>query len=281
MHDIFLVFQQDDTETGEQFVHFPSGETVFQQVAGITPQDGSISCSFKGFGADDSWNPGISLQADDNDSSSETSDSASDDSDVGIIENFPAKEDAGICQKEKFDQRKSPMMENVGCLTVSLASASVEMQENSAFGGIRNLRSTEDIDKIHDGNEHVSLASCQGNFSASLQEDPNLVEIVLNQDLEKAKVTRDNMQAIEGIHNLEGIDDTDRISYDKENGNIATCQEKFSASLQEDHALVENGLHQDLQKTEVIENDMQRIGDDVMMVESDEQQAAKRPRRTS
>jgi sentrin-specific protease 7 len=45
--------------------------------------------------------------------------------------------------------------------------------------------------------------------------------------------------------------------------------------------LVENGLHQDLQKTEVIENDMQTIGDDVMMVESDEQQAAKRPRRTS
>ncbi|KAI9394903.1 hypothetical protein POPTR_005G155600v4 [Populus trichocarpa] len=233
------------------------------------------------FGADDSWNPGISLQADDNDSSSETSDCASDDSDVGIIENFPAMEDAGICQKEKFDQRKSPLMENVGCLTVSLASASGEMLENSAFGGIRNLRSTEDIDKIHDGNEHVSLASCQGNFSASLQEDPNLVEIVLNQDLEKAKVTRDNMQAIEGIHNLEGIDDTDRIRYDKENGNIATCQEKFSASLQEDHALVENGLHQDLQKTEVIENDMQTIGDDVMMVESDEQQAAKRPRRTS
>eukprot|EP00258_Populus_trichocarpa_P040429 XP_024456448.1 probable ubiquitin-like-specific protease 2B isoform X6 [Populus trichocarpa] len=234
-----------------------------------------------GFGADDSWNPGISLQADDNDSSSETSDCASDDSDVGIIENFPAMEDAGICQKEKFDQRKSPLMENVGCLTVSLASASGEMLENSAFGGIRNLRSTEDIDKIHDGNEHVSLASCQGNFSASLQEDPNLVEIVLNQDLEKAKVTRDNMQAIEGIHNLEGIDDTDRIRYDKENGNIATCQENFSASLQEDHALVENGLHQDLQKTEVIENDMQTIGDDVMMVESDEQQAAKRPRRTS
>eukprot|EP00258_Populus_trichocarpa_P040427 XP_024456446.1 probable ubiquitin-like-specific protease 2B isoform X4 [Populus trichocarpa] len=273
--------EQDDTETGEQFVYFPSGETVFQKVAGITPQDGSISCSFKGFGADDSWNPGISLQADDNDSSSETSDCASDDSDVGIIENFPAMEDAGICQKEKFDQRKSPLMENVGCLTVSLASASGEMLENSAFGGIRNLRSTEDIDKIHDGNEHVSLASCQGNFSASLQEDPNLVEIVLNQDLEKAKVTRDNMQAIEGIHNLEGIDDTDRIRYDKENGNIATCQENFSASLQEDHALVENGLHQDLQKTEVIENDMQTIGDDVMMVESDEQQAAKRPRRTS
>ncbi|XP_034898362.1 probable ubiquitin-like-specific protease 2B isoform X4 [Populus alba] len=234
-----------------------------------------------GFGADDSWNPGISLQADDNDSSSETSDCASDDSDVGIIENFPAKEDAGICQKEKFDQRKSPLMENVGCLTVSLASASGEMLENSAFGGIWNLRSTEEIDKIHDGSEHVSLASCQGNFSASLQEDPNLVEIVLNQDLEKEKVTRDNMQAIEGIHNLEGIDDTDRIRYDKENGNIATCQEKFSASLQEDHALVENGLHQDLQKTEGIENDMQTIGDDVMMVESDEQQAAKRPRRTS
>ncbi|KAL3592239.1 hypothetical protein D5086_010879 [Populus alba] len=273
--------EEDDTETGEQFMYFPSGDTVFQQVAGITPQDGSISCSFKGFGADDSWNPGISLQADDNDSSSETSDCASDDSDVGIIENFPAKEDAGICQKEKFDQRKSPLMENVGCLTVSLASASGEMLENSAFGGIWNLRSTEEIDKIHDGSEHVSLASCQGNFSASLQEDPNLVEIVLNQDLEKEKVTRDNMQAIEGIHNLEGIDDTDRIRYDKENGNIATCQEKFSASLQEDHALVENGLHQDLQKTEGIENDMQTIGDDVMMVESDEQQAAKRPRRTS
>ena len=268
---LFLVLQQDDTETGEQFVYFSSGEAVFQQIAGIPPQDGSISCSFRGFGADDSWNPGISLQADDNGSSSETSDCASDDSDVGIIENCPVKEDVGLCQKEKSDQQTSSLMENIECLTTSLAAASSEMLENPAFGDIQNLEGSEDSHRIDDGNENVSLASCQGNFSAPLQEDNNLVENV-------AEVTQDDMQTIEGIHNLEGIDDTDRIGHGNENGNLASCQENLSASLQEDHALLGNGLHQDLQKTEATENDMQMFGDHVILVESDEQQAAKRPR---
>ncbi|KAI5597937.1 hypothetical protein BDE02_02G098600 [Populus trichocarpa] len=262
---------EDDTETGEQFVYFSSGEAVFQQIAGIPPQDGSISCSFRGFGADDSWNPGISLQADDNGSSSETSDCASDDSDVGIIENCPVKEDVGLCQKEKSDQQTSSLMENIECLTTSLAAASSEMLENPAFGDIQNLEGSEDTHRIDDGNENVSLASCQGNFSAPLQEDNNLVENV-------AEVTQDDMQTIEGIHNLEGIDDTDRIGHGNENGNLASCQENLSASLQEDHALLGNGLHQDLQKTEATENDMQMFGDHVILVESDEQQAAKRPR---
>ncbi|CAK7347257.1 unnamed protein product [Dovyalis caffra] len=268
--------EQDDTETGEQFMYFPSGDTVFQQIAGMTPQDGSMPCPFRGFEADDSWNPGISLQAGDNDSSSDMSDCASDDSDVGIIENCPVKEDVGQCQKEKFDQQRSPLMEDVGCL----ASASCEMLENSTFGGIQNLEGTDDVDRIHDGNEIDHLASGQGNFSTSLQRDPDLVENVLHQDLEKPEVTQDDMQTIEGIHNLEGMDDADRIRYGNENANPASCQENLSASLQEDHALVENGLHQDLQKTEVTENDVQLIGDDVMLVESDEQQAAKRRRLT-
>ncbi|KAI5597934.1 hypothetical protein BDE02_02G098600 [Populus trichocarpa] len=271
LNDTMSQIEQDDTETGEQFVYFSSGEAVFQQIAGIPPQDGSISCSFRGFGADDSWNPGISLQADDNGSSSETSDCASDDSDVGIIENCPVKEDVGLCQKEKSDQQTSSLMENIECLTTSLAAASSEMLENPAFGDIQNLEGSEDTHRIDDGNENVSLASCQGNFSAPLQEDNNLVENV-------AEVTQDDMQTIEGIHNLEGIDDTDRIGHGNENGNLASCQENLSASLQEDHALLGNGLHQDLQKTEATENDMQMFGDHVILVESDEQQAAKRPR---
>ncbi|KAL3577125.1 hypothetical protein D5086_022408 [Populus alba] len=262
---------EDDTETGEQFVYFSSGEAVFEQIAGIPPQDGSISCSFRGFGADDSWNPGISLQADDKGSSSETSDCASDDSDVGIIENCRVKEDVGLCQKEKSDQQTSSLMENIECLTTSLAAASSEMLENPSFGDIQNLECSEDTHRIDDGNENVSLASCQGNFSATLQEDNNLVENV-------AEVTQDDMQTIEGIHNLEGIDDTDRIGHGNENGNLASCQENLSASLQEDHALLGNGLHQDLQKTEATENDMQMFGGHVIVVESDEQQAAKRPR---
>ena len=252
-------------------MYFSSGEAVFEQIAGIPPQDGSISCSFRGFGADDSWNPGISLQADDNGSSSETSDCASDDSDVGIIENCPVKEDVGLCQKEKSDQQTSSMMENIECLTTSLAAASSEMLENPSFGDIQNLECSEDTHRIDDGNENVSLASCQGNFSAPLQEDNNLVENV-------AEVTQDDMQTIEGIHNLEGIDDTGRIGHGNENGNLASCQENLSASLQEDHALLGNGLHQDLQETEATENDMQMFGGHVIVVESDEQQAAKRPR---
>ncbi|XP_034891883.1 probable ubiquitin-like-specific protease 2B isoform X1 [Populus alba] len=271
LNDTMSQIEQDDTETGEQFVYFSSGEAVFEQIAGIPPQDGSISCSFRGFGADDSWNPGISLQADDKGSSSETSDCASDDSDVGIIENCRVKEDVGLCQKEKSDQQTSSLMENIECLTTSLAAASSEMLENPSFGDIQNLECSEDTHRIDDGNENVSLASCQGNFSATLQEDNNLVENV-------AEVTQDDMQTIEGIHNLEGIDDTDRIGHGNENGNLASCQENLSASLQEDHALLGNGLHQDLQKTEATENDMQMFGGHVIVVESDEQQAAKRPR---
>ena len=277
----FLVLQRDDTETGEQFAYFPSGEAVFQQIAGIPPQDSSISCSFRGFGVDDSWNPGISLQADDNDSSSETPNSASDDSDVGIVENCPVKEDVGLCQKKIFDQQASSLMDNMECLTSSLAAASCEMLENSNFGAVQNIEASEDTHGVDDGNENVNLASCEGNFSAPLQEDRNVVENVLRQDSEKAEVTQDDMQTMEGIHNLEGIDDTDRIGHGNENGNLASsCQENFSASLQEDHALVGNGLHQDLQKTGATENDMQTFGGNVIFVESDEQQVAKRPRLT-
>ncbi|KAB5568765.1 hypothetical protein DKX38_002558 [Salix brachista] len=298
LNDAMLQIERDDTETGEQFAYFPSGEAVFQQIAGIPPQDSSISCSFRGFGADDSWNPGISLQADDNDSSSETSDSASDDSDVGIVENCPVKEDVGLCQKEKFDQQASSLMDNMECLTSSLAAASCEMLENSNFGAVQDIEASEDTHRVDDGNENVSLASCEGNFSAPLQEDRNLVENVLHQDSEKAEVTQDDMQTMDGIHNLEGIDDTDRIGHGNESGNLegidgtdrighgnesgnlASCQENFSVSLPEDHALVGNGLHQDLQKTGATENDMQTFGGNVILVESDEQQAAKRPRLT-
>lgn len=243
-------------------MYFPSGETMFQQIAGITPQAGSIPFSFRGFGADASWNPGIPMHAEEDDSSSETSVCASDDSDVGIIENHPIVVDAVLCQKENINQQRSPSMENKECLTESLASASSEMLETSAVEGTEGLENSEDPDKMHNVNENGELTSCKENPSTSLHEDPHIVENGLHEELGKAEVTGNLMQTIG--------DDLIPESDEQQAGKRLW----LTPSLEREGGF---SLHQDLEKAEVTGDDMQTIGDNVT-VESDEQQASKRLR---
>ncbi|KAG8660318.1 probable ubiquitin-like-specific protease 2B isoform X1 [Manihot esculenta] len=179
--------EQDHAEADEPFVYFPSGDVIFQQIAGITPQAGSIPNAPSSFGTDPSWNPGISMQGENDKSSPETC--ATDDSDVGIIENCPVEKDLDLCQKEKIDQQRSQSVENLECLTEKIAVSSGEMLENAA------IRSNEDPDRMHDANENGDLAWCQEN-PTSLRKDTDMVENGLHQDSEKAEIMGGDVQTM-------------------------------------------------------------------------------------
>ncbi|KDP41478.1 hypothetical protein JCGZ_15885 [Jatropha curcas] len=181
---------EDDAEDGEQFMYYPSGDPIFQQIPCMTPQAGSIPYSLRGFGAEPSWNRGISMQGEDDDSSPETSECASDDSDIGIIENRPVEKDVDLCREEKID-KVSQSMENIKCSTQTLASGSVETLVTSAIQG------TEDSERIHNGDENGDLAFSQED-PTTLHEDANTVENGLHQHFdEKAEITgNDNIQTM-------------------------------------------------------------------------------------
>lgn len=123
----------------------PSGDTGIQQMIGITPQATSIAYSSRDFRAETSYNLGISVP-DDVDSSPETSNYASDDLEVGIIENCPDGEDVGTSEKEEIDERKPTPTENMECLTEALVSAASKLLDASAVEG------SSDPDKMCDGN---------------------------------------------------------------------------------------------------------------------------------
>ncbi|KAF5942693.1 hypothetical protein HYC85_020335 [Camellia sinensis] len=117
-----------DAEAGGQFVYSPSNRTGFQQLAGITPGACGFSYPSRDFGADASWHPGIHQAGhEDINASPETSICASDDSlEVEVKETDIVREDLNV-EEKKIDQPRSPLPENVECLTETLVSAPREM----------------------------------------------------------------------------------------------------------------------------------------------------------
>ena len=134
---------------------------------GITPQATSIAYSSRDFRAETSYNLGISVDAvhDDVDSSPETSNYASDDLEVGFIENCPDGEDAGTSQKEETDEQKSTPTENIECLTETHVSAASNLLDASA------VEDSSDPDKMGDGNGNSDQLPIHEENSVSLHDD--------------------------------------------------------------------------------------------------------------
>ncbi|KAF2299788.1 hypothetical protein GH714_003369 [Hevea brasiliensis] len=232
---------EDDAETGEPFMYFPSGDAIFQQV----PQAGSIPYPLRGFGTNPSWNPGIAMQGEDDGSSPEASVCASDDSDVGIIENCPIEKDLDLCQKEKIDQQRSQSMENVESLTDRLAASSSEMLDTS------DIKGTGDPDRMHDANENGDLALYQEN-PITLHKEPDMVE----NGLENTGVTSGDMQTM--------VDDVMEES-EVENG-LHQQSEKAEITAGDMQTISDDVM--------AVSDEKQTIKDNVM-VESDEKQTVR------
>ena len=158
----------------------PSGDTGFQQMVGIIPQESSIPYSSRDLGMETSYNLGISMHTQhDNvvDSSPETLSCASDDSDVGIIENCPVRENVGTSQREETDDQRRLSTANMECLADSVLL--------DAFA----VEGSEDPDKMYDGNENNDgLPSHQENSDILLHQDSDIMG--------NGEVACDNVQEI-------------------------------------------------------------------------------------
>uniref|UniRef100_A0A2N9FA67 Ubiquitin-like protease family profile domain-containing protein n=1 Tax=Fagus sylvatica TaxID=28930 RepID=A0A2N9FA67_FAGSY len=177
---------EEDAENGDHFVFLPSGDdTGFQQMVGITPQASSIPYSSRDLGTETSYSLGMSMQLehDNVNSSPETSSCASDDSDVGIIENFPVREDVGTSQKEDTDDQRSLLTENKECLTESLVLLDASAVEGS-----------QDPNKMYDGNGNndVLPPTHQENSDILLHQDYDIVD--------SGEIACDNVQMIGNDH---------------------------------------------------------------------------------
>ncbi|XP_065881644.1 probable ubiquitin-like-specific protease 2B isoform X2 [Euphorbia lathyris] len=261
---------EDDEETEEPFVYFPSGDAIFQQAGGMAPQSGSIPYSLRECGAEPSWNPGISVQGEDDAFSPETS---TDDSDVGIIENCPVQKDLDLCQSHGIDKQVSQSMEKMECLAGTLESSVMKI--------------SEDLDRVHDGNEKGKLAFCQED-TTTLHRDLKMVENGPHQQSEEAEITSDDAQAAEPDekqrlgHEVMVESDENQIC-DKLKAKSGEKQSNGSnVSMESDDCNVigesdEKQLMED-SNLKGESDEMQRIEDNSVMAQSDEHPGAKRRR---
>ena len=225
----------------------PSGDTGFQQMVGIIPQESSIPYSSRDLGMETSYNLGISMHTQhDNvvDSSPETLSCASDDSDVGIIENCPVRENVGTSQREETDDQRRLSTANMECLADSVLL--------DAFA----VEGSEDPDKMYDGNENNDgLPSHQENSDILLHQDSDIMG--------NGEVACDNVQEIgdNQIAEAAACDNMQEIGDDQ----IAETHEQQPAK----ELIMGNG--------EVACDNMQEIGDNQIAEthEQHEQQPAK------
>ncbi|KAJ4832833.1 hypothetical protein Tsubulata_001914 [Turnera subulata] len=247
---------QDDAETGEQFVYFP-GETGFQQMNAMAPEGSSIPYSFRGFGADVSWNTGISVH---DGNSSEISSSSSDDSEVGIIEKCTTEADSSLFLKEEADEQRPTSTENMECLTKGAASASRKMVETRAVEDAEDFEGVEDPDKIHLSDDNCNLALSRENPTTPSGEDVG--ELIATEDKDKMHNFEENGDLLPcGQENpttspLEGAKDMDNMHDDNNDNNHPTsCQENPTTSLHQDSTVVGNGPLKNLEKADIVRDD--------------------------
>ncbi|KAG6699180.1 hypothetical protein I3842_08G056500 [Carya illinoinensis] len=163
---------EDGVENSDPFVFLPSDEAGLRQMAGITPPARSDPYSSRACRVETSYNLGISVQEEHSnlDSSPETSNCASDDSDVDIIGTFPVGGNVGTSHKEETDERRSPSAESKECLTGSLASAASKLLGVSVVEGSKDPAKMLNI--CGDGDQ---LPTHQ-EISVSLHQDPDIVD---------------------------------------------------------------------------------------------------------
>ncbi|XP_034219638.1 probable ubiquitin-like-specific protease 2B [Prunus dulcis] len=301
---------EEDTENGEHFAFTPTGDSGFQQITGITSQTCGIPYTSRTYGAETSYDLGISAQEENGniDSSPKPSNCASDHSeDLGVMEDHPVGEkDLGLSQKEEMDVN-NPAMENVTCLTDGLVSAPgnpdasiIERSQdhdkvhdgnksggsqdhdkvhyNNGYGG------SQDPDKVHEGNgkgssqDHDKVHDGNGNGGS---QDPNKVhdgnENGGSQDHDEVhngaenEGSRDCDKVHDGNEN-EGSQDRVKVNDGNENGApLSSCQENPDIPAYQDSNMVDNRT--------VSCDDVQMFDDD-RMPEPQEQPAAKRLRLT-
>ncbi|PQQ14037.1 hypothetical protein Pyn_37763 [Prunus yedoensis var. nudiflora] len=286
---------EEDTENGEHFAFSPTGDSGFQQITGITSQTCGIPYTSRAYGAETSYDLGISAQEENGniDSSPKPSNCASDHSeDLGVMENHSVgEEDLGLSQKEEMDVN-NPAMENVTCLTDGLVSApgnpdaSIiegsqdhdKVHYNNGYGG------SQDPEKVHEGNgngsspDHDKVHDGNGNGGSR---DPDK-----EHDGNENGGSRDPDEVHNGTEN-EGSQDCDKLhdgnenegSWDRvkvhdgnENGApLSSCQENPDIPAYQDSNMVDN---------RTVSCDDAQMFDDDRMPEPQEQPAAKRLRLT-
>ncbi|XP_022731570.1 probable ubiquitin-like-specific protease 2B isoform X3 [Durio zibethinus] len=251
--------EQEDVQTGQQFVYLASGETGFLQLTGITPQACEVPYPSRGFVMGSSRSHGISMQGEHEvDTSLETSsashddDDDNDDDDVGIVEKNPIdiEDNVDPIQKQDTDQEQSQFVENVELPKKGFMYASIEVL--GTF--ITEVPGpSEDTDKIHDSTEDADLLS-KDNLPVFLHQnrgadqDPELVE-----------------KNAEMVENNEARGDDVQMIGDLPSQDISTV------SLHKNPSMVLNQVNQDSEliekNSETVENDAR--ADDVQMIGDD------------
>ncbi|XWS25380.1 hypothetical protein CRYUN_Cryun27aG0063700 [Craigia yunnanensis] len=251
--------EQEDLQTGQQFVYLASGETGFLQFTGITTQACEVPYPSRGFVMGSSWNPGISMQGEHEvDTSLETScASDDDDDDVGIIENKAVEDNVDPIEKQDTDQEQPQPVENVERLKKGFMPASIEVLETS----IAEVSGpSEDTCMIHDSIEDADLPS-EDNLPVLLRQNPGAAANQLDQEpelVEKNAEIVDNKEArgddVQMIGDLPSQDNSTVSSH--HNPSLVLSQ------LDRDSELVEMNSEM-VENKEVGGDDVQMIGDDL------------------
>ncbi|KAK6245762.1 Ulp1 protease family [Theobroma cacao] len=258
--------EQEDVQTGQQFVYIASGENSFPQFAGITPQACEVPYSSRGFVMGSSWNPGITMQGDHEvDTSLETScaSDADDDDDVGIIENNTIEDNVYPSKKQETDQQRSQLVENVEHLKIGFTPASREVLETSTS---EVSEASEDTDKIYHSAEDADLPS-KDNLPVSMHQNPGVAVNQLDQDSELVEKNAEMVEPKEA-----GGDDVQIIG--DAIGDDLPSEDNLTVLSHQSPGMVTNQLDQDSdmveKNTETVENkeargdDAQRNGDDLL-----------------
>ncbi|KAF3971118.1 hypothetical protein CMV_005247 [Castanea mollissima] len=249
---------EEDAENSDHFVFLPSGDTGYQQMVGIIPQESSIPYSPRDLGMETSYNLGISMHTEHDNvhSSPEALSCASDDSDVGIIENCPVRENVGTNQREETDDQRRLSTANMECLTDSVLL--------DAFA----VEGSEDPDKMYDGNENNDgLPSHQENSDILLHQDSDIMG--------NGEVACDNVQEIGDDQIAETHEQQPAKELIVGNGEVAcdSVQEIGEDQIAETHEQ-QPAKEQILDNGEVACDSVQEIGED-QIAETHEQQPAK------
>ncbi|KAK4274172.1 hypothetical protein QN277_017442 [Acacia crassicarpa] len=140
---------EEDAETSEQFMYLAT-DPNFQQVSGISLQTSELPYLSRGSGAETCHQQGINIQAEHGRTgpSQVASDCASDDSDVGVIENFSVGNEEGPFAADKPDEKSYCSMGNPYGLTEITDPANLPASvvvESPRDSGISNSNKDGDL----------------------------------------------------------------------------------------------------------------------------------------
>ncbi|KAM5575419.1 putative ubiquitin-like-specific protease 2B [Rosa sericea] len=253
---------EEETQTGEQFTYLATGDTGFQEISAITSQTSGIQCSSKSYGAETSYNLGMSEQAPNGniDASPDRSVCASDLSEgIEIIENGAVREDLGPSQKEEMDVQNYPSLDSVTCVVDGLVSGLGEVQSGSLIE-----EGSQDHEGVHDGLENGGPSRKE---ERDVQTHPSTEDVLCLAD-----------GLVSGSGNMQSTSVTEESSLDQKKvhvgnenrGSLPSSQEISDIPVLEDVDMVGNGT---------ISCDNGLVGES-QEPESEEQRAAKRMRLT-